>query len=546
MKSTRGIICAIVLVLFLASLTACNKTTTREAIRRQIEYHKSPWSVAVAPRFRSQLSRFVDAPVYRRHLAYDPKSLTLTGTHEALFTNTTDHPLDTLYMRTVAEVWGPGKDAFALTDLQVDGKPAEFTMGKTLIAIPMAKPLAPGQSTRITYATRATLPTLDPSQSDRALPTGNDGFYGAGPDVTGLSDFPMILPDGDRGKEIEWPNLAALPSYPISLHEIWLTIPQDWTVIALGNTVGEQPARDGQKTVHAVAVMGRTGLLVTRTAVKQTQQVGDVQVTAYVPPALAPFSESLLKNTADALKVYEEVYWPVPLTKVDVVAMPLYSYAGSYWGGVLALDPRNITAERIPAPDGVDPALIPLLETDRPRRLRRVVFHEMAHAWWGELVEPDTATLPWFTEALANASALYALDQVDGLAAGEYWRTYFAFQYQKQRILGMADAPLNQPAKAYKDWDQRTTLTYYKGGLFYDQLRRLVGDQQFFLAMRAFLQKHPYETVAEPGPVADLMDQPGVAALYRRWVEEAHGDEDLGVFQVKDFAIRKQLGLPPW
>jgi aminopeptidase N len=66
-------------------------------------------------------------------------------------------------------------------------------------------------------------------------------------------------------------------------------------------------------------------------------------------------------------------------------------------------------------------------------------------------------------------------------------------------------------------------LTYYEGGLFYDHLRKLVGNGKFLAAMRSFLQKHPYETVSWPGPVAALMNEPGVAALWRRWVEEALG-----------------------
>lgn len=549
MRSFGSSICSALLVLLLVSQTACTPTTTRATIQSQLKQTDSVWAHMVAAPFRGDLSKFANAPVNRLHFTYEPENQKVSGTAEILFTNNSDHPLPTLYMRTWAKFWGPGtSDEFAMTDLKVDGKPADFTVGETLITIPLAKPLERGQSARLTYAATVFLPPVSLARGGEFDLTTNVGVYGAGADFTGVGGFPTVLPRGDEGKEFDTPPKDRyMDNGEYTLDEYWVTIPQEWTAIAFGTILDETPAKDGKKTVHMAGIGGggSTNLFVTKTALKQSQQVGDIQITTYVPPFYAAYADALMKNAADALRVYQKAYGPMGLPKLDVVAMPLKSVGGMYMNGILAVASTNLTDYRSSAPDSVPPALRPLFEGDAALAVRKVTFHEVAHAWWGGLVSPDAETLPWFHEALANAATLYAFEQADGAAAGDYQRTKMAYPYQRQRILGMADAPLTWPMEQYRDQTQRTTLTYYKGALFYDRLRKQVGDEKFNAAMRAYLTKHALDIVPDPGLVAELMTEPGVEALYRRWVQEAHGDEDIGLLELHDPVLRKQLGLPP-
>lgn len=555
MNSLRSSFCAAVFALLMLTQAACSKPatgpTTRAAIETGIKQGTLPWSQATAAPYRKDLIKFAGAPVNRQHLTYDPENRKLTGTAEILFTNGTGHELPTLYMRTFAKLWGDGSgEDFTMTHLKVDGKANSFTVGTTLITIPLAKPLAPGQSTLLTYAASVTLPKLSLNQrpgSSLTLTT-NVGFYGAGHDFTGVGGFPTLLPRGDEGKEFDTPpDDRDMDNGEYTLDEFWLTVPQQWSVLSFGTVLDETPAKDGKKTVHTAGIGGggHTNLLITATAVKQTQKVGDVEVNTFVPPFYAEYAEPVMKHTTDALRAYQQAYGPMALPKLDVVTMPLTAAGGAYMHGILTISYTYMTDRKASAPDGVPPALRPLFETDMPLALRRVVFHEVAHAWWGGLVTPDSRSLPWFHEAMANAASYYAFDQTDGPAVGDYHRTKEAFRYQKQRILGMADAPLNWPMERYQSQEQRITLTYSKGALFYDRLRKLVGDERFNAAMRSYVTAHAYDIVPDPGPVAALMNDPGVEQLYRRWVQEAHGDEDIGPLELHDPSLRKALGLPP-
>lgn len=549
---------ALLLAVLMLSQAGCAQTaTTRRTVQAELAQPDSVWARSLTPAFRSTLPKFAQATVTRQHLTYEPESKKLSGTVEVLFTNQSDHALPALYLRTVAKVWGPDTpDDFALTDLQVNGRKAEFTVGQTLITVPLATPLEPGATARLTYAATVTLPTNNFPRSYwrfQQQPVSdlseNAGVYGVGPDVTGLA-MPYLLPGGEEGKEFDaLPPDRSTENPALVLDEVWLNVPGDYMIIAGGALLDEAAEQEGRKVVHvATAGSGAPSLLVSRTLVKQSQRVGEMEVTAYTSPTVAAYNQALLKNAVDALQVYKELYGPLPYAQLHVVAMPLSGrLAGTYiGGGVLLVAEPYLTDLQMTPPIGLnDPALRPFYEREISTELRKLVYHEVAHAWWGEVVTPDFVTAPWFHESLATASAWFALERTDGAEAGDYWRNYSRLVYGMMRLRGIPDAPVNWPRERYESPVQRTGLQYHKGALFMEQLRQLVGDERFFAALQGYLKAHPLESVPEPGPVGALMDQPGVAELYQRWILETHGDADIGVPAVHDPATRAALFLPP-
>jgi hypothetical protein len=67
----------------------------------------------------------------------------------------------------------------------------------------------------------------------------------------------------------------------------------------------------------------------------------------------------------------------------------------------------------------------------------------------------------------------------------------------------------------------------------YPALRAAVGDRAFFAAIAEYVRRYRFKT-APPRALIDLIAtqtprrQARVRALERRWLEETHGDEDLG------------------
>jgi hypothetical protein len=72
---------------------------------------------------------------------------------------------------------------------------------------------------------------------------------------------------------------------------------------------------------------------------------------------------------------------------------------------------------------------------------------------------------------------------------------------------------------------------YGKGPYFYDAVRRAIGDGPFFTALGEYVQTYRFR-MAPPRGLVQLLargrHRARVQALARRWLEEAHGDADLG------------------
>ncbi len=104
--------------------------------------------------------------------------------------------------------------------------------------------------------------------------------------------------------------------------------------------------------------------------------------------------------------------------------------------------------------------------------------------------------------------------------------------YSMSRMLGGADAPVNLKTAAYQNNIQYGAIVYGKGALFYEALRREVGDAAFFGALRDYYARYAGK-LAAPRALLQLVQakapakSQAVAALYRRWIEEAHGDDDI-------------------
>ncbi len=165
--------------------------------------------------------------------------------------------------------------------------------------------------------------------------------------------------------------------------------------------------------------------------------------------------------------------------------------------------------------------------------LEMTIAHEVAHQWWAIAVGSDSQRYPFVDESLTNYSALIYFEDRYGKAAAEKMRDlHIKTAYSAGRMLSGKDAPANLAASAYAGDLQYAAVVYGKGALYYDALRRTVGDRIFFESLKEYYGRYSGR-IAGPRSLLDIVEakapQSGVEALYRRWIEEAHGDEDVGM-----------------
>jgi hypothetical protein len=165
--------------------------------------------------------------------------------------------------------------------------------------------------------------------------------------------------------------------------------------------------------------------------------------------------------------------------------------------------------------------------------LEVTIAHEVAHQWWAMGVGSDAQRAPWQDESLTNYSAMiYFEDRYGKEKAEQMMDMHLRQAYSMGRMLGGTDAKVNLASNQYANSMQYGAIVYGKGALFYDALRKLVGDEAFFGALREYYADYNGK-LAPPNSLVQIMKAKAptkgeaIQNLYMRWIESTHGDEDI-------------------
>lgn len=172
------------------------------------------------------------------------------------------------------------------------------------------------------------------------------------------------------------------------------------------------------------------------------------------------------------------------------------------------------------------------------------IAHEVAHQWWAIGVGSDSQRAPFVDESLANYTAiLYFEDRYGKEKAQQMMDTHLRQTYSMGRMMGGPDRPVNLRTSAYAGNIQYGSVVYGKGALYYDALRRAAGDAAFFDALRTYYARYQTRLAGPqdfPAILKAKAPKANVEGLYTRWIEQAHGDED--VTGGKPMGIQDLLG----
>ena len=172
--------------------------------------------------------------------------------------------------------------------------------------------------------------------------------------------------------------------------------------------------------------------------------------------------------------------------------------------------------------------------------LEETIAHEVAHQWWAIGVGSNSQRDPWVDESLTNwSSMLYFEDRYGQQKADQMRELHLKTSYSMGAALGGGDRAANLPSDAYTNNMQYGAVVYGKAALFYDHLRELVGDAAFFGALHDYFGAYN-DKLAGPGTLRAIVEarspnkKAAIEALYKRWIEGAHGSEDIGAGMAGD------------
>jgi hypothetical protein len=475
----------------------------------------APYAAALRDPFVRDLQAFKDATRYDLNLTLMPDLLHVRGIERIRYTNRAAESLPELMLRLFPNTEYFGGD-MRVTDTQVEGRRVTTTAfvrptpvistsasppltDTSVLRVPLLSSLPPGQSVVLTLTYELTVPAKT-SAGYRTLGWSND--------ILGLPTIYALMPVRDTSG---W-RIDPVPTYgdvvysEESLFRVRIHAPADVVIAATGvcNTstgpgtvISPTPTVSLRQDLTCVAAPMRDFALsasrryqVITTTVASAS--GPVMVSSYYMPQYKRGGASALTYAVQALGVYERRFGPYPFRELKVLA------SGNSAGGMEYPMLAAVT-------NG-------LYEQDGGY-FEWITAHEVAHQWWYGIVGSDPIREPWLDESLTQYSAsLYIEDRYGAQAAAAERERYFTTRYQHELNNGR-DAMVAQPSGAF-DRNAYAPIVYGKGPLFFEAVRRTIGDRLFDGWLRTYFNRFRYRNV-QGSDLLGLADEMGFGSATR-------------------------------
>ena len=457
---------------------------------------------AMRPEFAADLELFPNGTRYEIELTVDLDAPAVTGHERANYTNTTDTPLDTLYLRLFPNTPGYGGD-MTVTNIKLNDRPVEPAreLGDSALRLPLDPPLEPGATIVLTLDFTTALPTST-GEGYRQL-----GYYDA---VVALANVYPIIPaydDQAAGPElVEGWNIEIAPTYGDAIYSetafytVQVTAPAGMTLAASGACAPSAlNPDDGNATWNCVtgpmrdfnAILGPDYRV-------ESDLVAGITVNSLFYSNHQEGGALALDWASEAVRVFSDRFGQYPFSELDIVETPTYAGGIEYPGLVV-----------------INSGYYETLSQD----MEWVVVHEVAHQWWYSLVGNDQVDDPWLDEALTQYSTLLYYEDRYGTALAAnlvdevFWQPYDGL------VQSGRDAPAGMPVAAYSEADYGAVV-YRKGPLYFHELRQAVGEESFGAILQTYFERNRYGVARPEDWLAAVKEIVGDEhrSLYEQWI----------------------------
>ncbi len=347
----------------------------------------------------------------------------------------------------------------------VDGKPVNnYDINENQLRIPLPQPLAPAEAIGVILDYDLYIPQIGTSPN-----FGGPVAYGYSTRQTNLVDWYAYVPPYREG--VGWlvhPTwwFGEYQVYDVAIYDVTirLAVPVKDLVLA----ASAPDSQEGDTFVYHLEAARTFAISASTEYSVQTTTVGGITVISYSFPYDKYSGQEVLKNTADAVQLYSQLFLPYPRLTLSAVEADFMD--GMEYDGLFFLS-RGFYDLYDGTPKGY---------------LTFIAAHETAHQWWFSLVGNDQAQEPWLDEALCTYMERVFYENLysdypprSGGSLVDWWWYYRVNFYDPTGWVGgtVYDYP---DSLSYRD------AVYLNGAKFLEDLRNLIGDQAFFASLKEY------------------------------------------------------------
>lgn len=365
-------------------------------------------------------------------------------------------------------------DSLRVTEVTWEGSPVTFEHSRRLLRLFPDPPLGREEEARFTV------------RYDGHPP--RDGMLGLAFEEQGDPPRPLVSTLSETHAAAGWWPCKNITWDKFTL-DAFFTVPEPLAVISNGILIGVAPGPGGTRTYHWREDYPIATYLVFLSATEYVSW-GDVYRTAdssftvpimyYAYPGSEARARAAWARTPEMIGALAARFGEYPFPREK------YGIAEFNWGG--AMEHQTCTSY------GTYNLIYSVASNER------VMAHELAHQWWGDLVSPATWDDMWLNEGFAVYGEAVWAEHLGGRAG------YTAYM----RDIGghSFDGPLMPPIYRF------SATVYFKGGWVLHMLRGVLGDSTFFHTLGEYQKAYAHgpasteglQTICERSSGRDLQD----------------------------------------
>ena len=341
----------------------------------------------------------------------------------------------------------------SIQKVEMAGRPREYSFENGLLTVPLIFSEKTA-SVKVLIVYRG---IFDDSAPLRPITTDNPG-YGVMATISELGGF--LLPGAAWYPEM----LDASATYQLKV-----TAPKGWLAVTSGRLEGHRTESDASVSEWAVTDPVEGLALSVGPFKVTTRRAGKFKASTYFRAAEPDLAAAYLDATLQYLELYSQKFGDYAFDQFVIVEN--FFQTGYGFPGYTVLGSRVL---RLPF----------IISTS--------LGHEIAHCWWGNAVTVDYSQGNW-SEALTTYAADYLYKERESPEQALAYRRQILRAYASL-VTPSSDFPLAQFTA------RRNPLTksvgYDKGAMVFHMLRRLIGDEAFWGALKDVYRQRRFKDTA--------------------------------------------------
>jgi hypothetical protein len=229
-------------------------------------------------------------------------------------------------------------------------------------------------------------------------------------------------------------------------------------------------------------------------------------------------------NGVDVLYYYFDELEPEKSLEVSVLALKTFSEKfGAYPYKTLSVVKASFVH------GGMEyPTLVYIADDIKEiKDYHNVIVHEIAHQWWYGMVGSNAFAMPWLDEGLTDYSTAlfyelnpqYERKLEDIMLQGI--RTYAFFVDAYTALYKTVDQTMDRALDEYMNENEYVYITYVKGMLLFDGLRKHVGDTAFFKSLQTYFKTYKFENAKVEDMIAcfERVTKRSLESFFSSWID---------------------------